>query len=139
VAISCSTASHVTSICYNTYGSLTILKCYGDDRKDEAENHISFLYLYSNVIAPFIFLLMGYSSDRIKIWKLLSLVNLFCGGSQILMIYNLYHNDCNIGYLFDACFIMVMSTYACNYMASCALIIKIVNKRTRGTMLALNA
>ena len=122
------------------YLSFLVSDCYNDTgrTKKAAENHVSMLNFYPNVISLFLFVITGYLCDKLKIWKILLFVNFFCIIFQVLLIYDMFHNKCEIGFLFDFSFIAIESVYACGYMASIALLIKLVNKRTRGSILALN-
>ena len=74
-----------------------------------------------------------------KIWKLLTAINIIVLGFNGLLLYNLYQDECQIVFLFDLCFTVDYSFYTCSYIACYALINKLVNKRTRGTMMALNS
>ena len=71
-------------------------------------------------------------------YKLLSGVNVLMLISQVLLLYNITNEPCEFGRIFDASFIMIMGLQACLFMGNSTLIMKLVNKKTRGSMLTLN-
>ena len=52
----------------------------------QAENHISALLLYGNIMNLVMVVFVGYLSDAMKLWKVLSIVNFFMCIAMAIMI-----------------------------------------------------
>ena len=96
------------------------------------------LGLYPNVVSPFLFVITGYLCDRFKVWKIISFIMCFVMIFEVLLVYDLYHNQCKLGFLFDFSFLITYTCYSCGWLASVTLLMKLVSEKTRGTMLGLN-
>ena len=85
-------------------------------------------------------LIVGYYSDKFKIYKLLfgtcvAMVIFF-----IMLVSDVAANDISeLGLLFDVSFTLALGIHVCIYMLSISQMSKLVSPDTRGLMLALNS
>jgi len=119
---------------------MIISDCYDKEGKlpKEAEDHVSMLGLYPNIVSPFLFILTGYLCDKFKVWKIIATIMCFVLIFEVLLVYDIYSSGCKLGTLFDFSFLITYTCYSCGWLASVTLLMKMVSDQTRGTMLGLN-
>jgi hypothetical protein len=81
--------------------------CYNEEKKDpkqaeaDAENHLSFLNFWGNLISLFAFFICGGLADKVKIYKLLVVSNVLVIGILLVFLLNLQTDQCKINSVFD--------------------------------------
>ena len=72
----------------SVYGSMLMEECYKMQGKpaSDALDRLANNTLYAALIAPVCFFGIGYLSDKVKIWKIISVLSILLIGAQYLMI-----------------------------------------------------
>jgi len=145
VAILGGTVVKIESIALNQYGTLLISDSYAarglpeSEATNQARDHLSILFLIANLITMVSCILLGYLSDRVKIYKLMMIVNFFVVLFMVLLVYDVAKNPLeDLGLVFDIGFTLALGTHVCTFMLCITSMAKLCSANTRGSMFALN-
>lgn len=110
------------AIILNQFGTLLIQDSYTakGKSKDEARSHLSILFLVANIISMFSCLLVGYYSDRIRIYYLIIGTSILLVLFFAILVYDVAAaNDISeLGLIFDISFTLALGFHICTYMLS---------------------
>ena len=116
-------------LCFQ-FGTLIVTDSYiarGLPEKD-AEQHMSFVFLLSNIIGFFWCFFIGYLSDKVKIYKLLNTFNFILLAIDGYIIYQVVFGGIeNLGLPFDICLVTSVSLLSGSAMMCVTIISKLVN------------
>ena len=103
-------AAKILSIVSAQYGTMLVTDSYiaRDLSKEDAKRHLSYDYLGANILALFATMGAGYLSDKIKISKILDVVNLVAILALSVQVYRIYFVDLadSVNWVFDTAFII---------------------------------
>lgn len=103
---------------------------------------MSNLYLLANILTFVCVLTVGPLSDKFKMHKMMTLVNIVVIISFLPAWYDLNKFDKDdthcLGWYFDVGFVLIMGVPVCSFMLSITMIAKLCNEKTRGTMFTFN-
>lgn len=90
VSTLCIFANKVIMVGVGQYATLTVKQIFDENGKSsaDAERHLSWLNLLSNILSVFLCFSIGYLSDHIQIHKLITIINL-C----VLITYFMLNHD----------------------------------------------
>jgi hypothetical protein len=108
MSITGTTSAKILAICVTQFGTILVSDSYESQGlpDSDAQDHLSTLFLVGNLISMFMTLSLGFLSDRVKIYVLITLLNILVVSASALIIYDIYTND-YITYLFDIGFIVI--------------------------------
>ena len=131
-----------TSVILNQFGTLLVQDAFTakNKSKDEARNQLSLIFLISNIISMLACLIVGFYSDRIKIFHLMTGTNIVVLFFLGMMVYDVASHELeDLGLLFYIGYTMALGLHICTFMLSISQMSKLVSAATRGSMLSLNA
>jgi len=136
IAIVGGTASMYAAVTCSRYGTLLIEDCGTDKKlpKSKAKDHIAFLNLFGDLLCAAAYFFIGYISDHVKIWKLVTILNIVVIAFFCVLLYTLTPDVCNLNSMFDVGFIGIYGLWGLSYYTYNTLLQKIVNERTRASM-----
>jgi MFS family permease len=142
VAILSGLQAKTTTIALQSFGTILYTDSYAAQglSKQDAKHHLSLLFLVSNMLSVITGLIFGYLSDKIKIYKLIQIVNFILMASLSMLIQQILSCDENLklGLFFDLNYILVFGVHTCSYMLGVSYLAKICGEQTRGTMFGFN-
>ena len=96
VAIIGTTASMNIAMTCAQYGSMLLENCYSDQGRpmNEAKDRIAYLNLYGDILSSISFFFVGYLCDKVTIWKLLTVCNLFILGFHLVFVLDMSPDVC---------------------------------------------